>query len=99
MEGTKIAQNSCLLLCVGATFPSFLRVTDIIVSNGEAYFQGIVLHTSYFSEHYHCYVVSETHETALINKLDKRHPQPLQYRYLTQLGSRVLVAKHDIFTK
>ena len=99
IEGTTIIPKSCcLLMKERLSLPNFLWVEEILVSaNEKLFFCGRIIETRYYSEHFHCYVVRETEEKAVISDLDERHVQPLHLRYLHSLDSTVIVPKHNIY--
>ena len=72
-------------------------VKSIVADDGEVKFIGLVYKTHYFSTHYHCYVIYETAETEVLYELDERHPYPMHFRYIPELKSNVIIAKHNIF--
>ena len=78
--------------------PIFLWVEEILVSaNEKLFFVVESFKTLYYSEHFHCYVLREIEEKAVVSDLDKRHVQPLHLRYLHLLDSTVIVPRHNIY--
>ena len=55
------------------------------------------METEYYSEHFHCYVVSKTDTQHVMTELCKFHPHPLHIRFINDLNSATVVPKYNIF--